>query len=214
MPGASDLNDEIVRAAVAASIPAQRTMIQAIAAQTRLMVAARLNSARDRVNAVDEVTQRVLLALLEGLPRLERQTVPGLKGFLSAIVSRKAADYICMRRESKGRPDTVSIERGGATGASGVNDQVMDMVLSASDTTPGRAAERTEQVQRMLAALDQLRPNYREVITLAFFDQLSVSEIAEGLAISRAAASMLLMRAVKALRDILRDSQSGDRLSA
>lgn len=214
MPGTIELTDEVVRGAVAGAKPALRTLIQVIAPQIRLMVAARLSSARDRSNAVDEVTQRVLLALLEGVGRLERQSVGGVKGFLSAIVSRKAADYICMRRESKGRSDTVSIERGGAHSVPGADDEVMGFVLSASDTTPGRAAERTEQVQRMLAGLDQLRPNYREVITLAFFDQLSVGEIAERLSISRPAASMVLMRAVNALRDILRESQSGERLNA
>jgi RNA polymerase sigma factor (sigma-70 family) len=211
MPGSVELTDEIVQAGVAGSRPALRTVVQLIAPQIRLMVAARLSSARDRGNAVDEVTQRVLLALLEGVSRLERQTVGGLKGFLSAIVSRKAADYICMRRESKGRSDTVSLDHWRGPG---VDDDLMDCVLSASDTTPGRAAERTEQVQRMLVALDELRPNYREVVTLAFFDQLSVSEIAERLGVSRPAASMTLMRAVNALRELLRESQSGESLNA
>ncbi|GMU81248.1 MAG: sigma-70 family RNA polymerase sigma factor [Phycisphaerales bacterium] len=207
MPGAVELTDAIVEAGVAGSRPALRELIHALAPQIRLMVAARLHNVRDRFNAVDEVAQRVLLALLDSLPRLERRTVGGLKCYVSAIAARKAADYICMRRESKGRADTVSLD---PWRAAGVDDEMMDFVLSASDTTPGRAAEKSEQVQRMLAALDVMRPQYREVITLAFYDQLSVSDIGERLGISRPAASMLLMRAVNALRAQLRESQSGE----
>lgn len=207
VPGSVELTDAIVEAAVSGSKAALRELVHALAPQIRLMVAARLHTARDRFNAVDEVAQRVLLALLDGLPRLERRTVGGLKCYVSAIAARKAADYICLRRESKGRPDTVSLD---PWRAAGVDDEVIDIVLSASDTTPGRAAEKSEQVQRMLAALDLLRPQYRDAITLAFYDQLSVTDIGAQLGISRPAASMLLMRAVKALRARLREAQSGE----
>lgn len=48
--------------------------------------------------------------------------------------------------------------------------------------------------------LGNLKPEHREAITLAFFDQMTTREIAERMGMSRPAASMLLLRAVTALR--------------
>lgn len=200
MPGASELTDDIVRAAVAGVADPVRILVHQLYPQTRLMVAARLNAVRDRSNAVDEVSQRALVALLEAIPRLNNQTVGGVKSFLSSIVQRKVADYIKLRRESKSRADTVSIDH---LRGFGLDDTTMEFVLSASDTTPGRAAERSDQIQRMMSALEKLRANYRDIIIMHFFDQLEVNQVADALQISRPAASMQLMRAVRQLRAIL-----------
>ncbi len=48
--------------------------------------------------------------------------------------------------------------------------------------------------------LGGLKAEYREAITLAFFDQMTTRDIAQRMELSRPAASMLLLRAVKALR--------------
>ena len=51
-----------------------------------------------------------------------------------------------------------------------------------------------------MSELAHLREEYRGAITMAFFDQLSTAQIAEQMGTTRQAASMLLLRAVKALR--------------
>jgi RNA polymerase sigma factor (sigma-70 family) len=72
--------------------------------------------------------------------------------------------------------------------------------LSVSGTSPHSAVERAELAAQLIAELGRLKPQHREVITLAFFDQLPVSEIAAQMGVSRPAASMLLIRAVQTLR--------------
>ena len=71
--------------------------------------------------------------------------------------------------------------------------------------------DRAELTERLISALGRLSAQYREVITLAFFDQLPVSEIAQQQGVSRAASSMLLLRAVQALRRSLAGSSDSER---
>ena len=52
--------------------------------------------------------------------------------------------------------------------------------------------------------LGGLKSEYREAITLAFFDQMTTHDIGERMELSRPAASMLLLRAVNALRRSMR----------
>ena len=51
-----------------------------------------------------------------------------------------------------------------------------------------------------MTALGQLKAEHREVITLVFFDELNVADAARQMGVSRAAAAMLLLRAVRGLR--------------
>lgn len=200
MAGPQSISDEIVRRACEGNQSAVRDVIQALARQVRLMAAARLSSAPDRMDALDEITQRALLSLLAGLPRLEIRTGLGLRGFASTIVSRRVADYLRERRSEQkthARPTADPISR--------ELEESLSIMLTASDTTPCRAAQRGETLTRIATQLGRLLPQHREVIALAFFDQLPTAEIAKRLDISRPAASMLLMRAVRALRAALPD---------
>ena len=70
-------------------------------------------------------------------------------------------------------------------------------------TTPSQAAVRAELrllVQDALAAMDPLD---REVLALKHFEQLSTSEIAEVLGMSKAGAGSRYLRAIKRLREML-----------
>jgi RNA polymerase sigma factor (sigma-70 family) len=73
-------------------------------------------------------------------------------------------------------------------------------VLSQSGISPLSAADQNHRLNEVMAGLGQLKAEHREVITLAFFDQLPTREIGERMSITPAAASMLLIRAVKTLR--------------
>lgn len=196
--GGSLFNDEAVEAAATGSRVALRQIIQALVPQVGLMVAARINLTPDRFHVIDELTQQALMALVAGIQRLKNRTTIGLKCFLSMIVAHKVADFLRQRRSASHENFTFDSTTETST------DDVVGEALMATDTTPGRAAERAEQIQRVMRELATLRPNYREIIVLAFFDQLPTGEIAERLGISRPAASMLLIRAVGALRENLK----------
>ena len=69
----------------------------------------------------------------------------------------------------------------------------------------------TELTERLISALGRLHEQQREIVTLAFFDQLPVSEIARQQGISRAASSMLLLRAVQTLRRSMTSSSDAEK---
>jgi RNA polymerase sigma factor (sigma-70 family) len=145
---------------------------------------------------VEDLTQEALLAVADGLSSLRTATIDALKSFTSVIVARRVADFL--RRFGSGpRKDVASLDSTttGASTAGPLRD-----LLAASGTSPGSAVANVEQLQLVLDELGSLKPEYRDVIALAFFDQIPTAEIAERMGLSRPAASMLLIRAVKTLR--------------
>jgi len=197
MFGAAELSDEVVRGAAGGSRNDFTHVARAMEPQIRLMVVARLSPTPAQFDAIDEIVQQVMVALTEGISRLENRSVGGLKTYSSRIVSHKVADFINHRREGKLTLGIASL------------DSVVDalsgagplwQVLSSGGKSPPSAAVRAEQTSRLMAELGRLKPEHREVITQTFFDQLPVREIAEQMGTSRAAVSMLLIRAVQTLR--------------
>ncbi|MCO6437602.1 MAG: sigma-70 family RNA polymerase sigma factor [Phycisphaerae bacterium] len=197
MLGSAQITDELVAAAVADTAASARERIaQALFPQVRTMVTARLAANPDRVNAVEDIAQQAMLAVHAGLDRLENRTVVGLKAFVSRIVANKVVDHL-RRKPGVGKAPLNSLD----SAATGFSEAMpLWQLLSASGTSPLSAVARSDDVQRLFAALGRLKEEHREIITLAFFDQLPTSEIAAELGITRPAASMRVIRAVEALR--------------
>jgi RNA polymerase sigma factor (sigma-70 family) len=166
------------------------------------MVAARLSAKPSQAPLVDDVTQQAMTGIAVGLPRLENQTVAGLKAYASVIVARRVAD--CLQQMHVG-PDGPAVRSLESTVRLTSRNGTLGSLLAASGSTPSRQATRAELLSRVLLELERMRPVYRDVITLAFFDQLTTEQIANRLEISRPAASMLLLRAVRKLRTSLTD---------
>jgi RNA polymerase sigma-70 factor (ECF subfamily) len=70
-------------------------------------------------------------------------------------------------------------------------------------TTPSQAAIKAETRLLVQEALNGMDPIDREVLALKHFEQLSTSEIAEVLDLSKAGAGRRYLRAIKRLREIL-----------
>ncbi len=198
MFGASELTDDLVTAAVNGAQADTTRMLELVSPQVELMVTARLSPTPGRLHDVQEISQLAMVALNRGLPRLRIRTVCGLRAFMSGIVARKVADHLKGRGEGDltgprpGSLDT-TVRRTSGTGP-------LWQLLSASGRSPASEAARGELFERVMIELGQLKPEYREAITLAFFDQMTTRDIADRMAMSRPAASMLLLRAVNALR--------------
>jgi len=210
MFGAADITDELVASSVDGSEQDTDYILRAIEPKIRLMVTARLSATPAQYHAVQEITHLAMVGLGDGIGRLRKRTVAGLKAFASGIVSRKVSDYL--KRRGGGDlvgPAPRSLDST-ATAISGASP--LWQILSADGTSPASAADRADCLAGLLEELGRLRPEYREIITLAFFDQLPTREIAERMGISRPAASMQLIRAVKTLRrNLTGSSQIGGR---
>jgi RNA polymerase sigma-70 factor (ECF subfamily) len=94
----------------------------------------------------------------------------------------------------------VSLHRGGFPEADSVS---LAAQLLGKLTTPSQAAIRAEQRLHVQEALNQMDPIDREVLALKHFEQLSTSEIAEVLGMSKAGAGSRYLRAIKRLRQIM-----------
>ena len=94
----------------------------------------------------------------------------------------------------------VSLHRGGLPLADSAS---LAAQLLGKITTPSQAAIKAEQRIFVQEALNSMDPIDREVLALKHFEQLSTSEIAEVLGLSKAGAGSRYLRAIKRMRDIL-----------
>lgn len=212
MFGSEAITDETVRAATQGSESDRGRIVEALSPRVRAMIMVRLLPSPAQFHAVDDLAQQVLMALSEGLLRLRSPTLGALNAFASVITARKVVDYLRQAGPAKGgRVASLDASAQGASASGPLWE-----LLEASGFSPRSSADRAEAIQQMVTELGLLKPSHREVIALAFFDQLPMAEVAERLALSRPAASMLLIRAVKNLRRLMTGSSrvennNGDR---
>ncbi|MCK4340466.1 MAG: sigma-70 family RNA polymerase sigma factor [Phycisphaerae bacterium] len=198
------MTDEMVRAAAEGAEPERTRVLEALEPWVRLMVIARLGPPVAQIDGLKEVTQEVMVALTPGITRLENQTARGLRAFTSQIVRHKVSDLLS--RQQKGVADGRPIRSLDSTVCRPSGAHPLWQLLSASGTSPGSAAARAEQIARLMAELGQLKPRYREVITLAVFDALPMAEIAREMGLAQpATARQLLKRALLTLRRKMQD---------
>jgi RNA polymerase sigma-70 factor (ECF subfamily) len=79
------------------------------------------------------------------------------------------------------------------------------------ELTPAAAATWQETLRRFQAAVEQLDDTDREVILMRHFEKLSNQEVAQALGISGPAASMRYLRALRRLRAMLGEGDTGER---
>jgi RNA polymerase sigma-70 factor (ECF subfamily) len=94
----------------------------------------------------------------------------------------------------------ISLHRGGLPEADSIS---LAAQLLGQLTTPSQAAIRAELRLLVQEALNTMDPIDREVLALKHFEQLSTSEIAAVLGLSKAGAGSRYLRAIKRLREIL-----------
>jgi RNA polymerase sigma-70 factor (ECF subfamily) len=79
--------------------------------------------------------------------------------------------------------------------------------LAAEQSSPSRRAERHEEAVRLADALAGLPDDYREALTLHYFDGLPLAEVAGRLGRTPAAVAGLLKRGLKQLRGRLKEGE-------
>lgn len=94
----------------------------------------------------------------------------------------------------------VSLHRGGLPEADSMS---LAAQLLGKLTTPSQAAIKAETRLYVQEALNSMDPIDREVLALKHFEQLSTSEMADVLGMSKAGAGSRYVRAIKRLREIL-----------
>jgi RNA polymerase sigma factor (sigma-70 family) len=209
MFGAARLTDELVAAAADGAELARAQVLEALRPQVWLMVMGRLSPSPAHWGAIDDLGAQVVLALLEGFDRLEQPTVRGLKAYLSGIVRHKVADFVATDGKPGGHHLAIHSLESTVAGPSGTGR--LHEFLVASGITPLSAVALAERISRLRSELGRLKDTYRLVITLMYFDQLRLAEIALQMQRSPKAVSVLLRRALRILgRNMTRPTLPAD----
>lgn len=121
------------------------------------------------------------------------------QAFLKRILERNATDavrhYGTAKRQA-GKEVALYPQSDDASSMGGPN-------LAASGDSPSVEAVRHERADRLLQAVQQLAPDYQEVIRLRNLEQLPFDEVAQRMNRNRPAVQMLWMRAIKSLEAIM-----------
>jgi RNA polymerase sigma-70 factor (ECF subfamily) len=150
---------------------------------------------RPKLDSIDVVQDAIILAL-GSLKDFTYKNEGDFMRWLSRIAENKIRDILDrfhtnkrdINREMPFKEEGRSTE-GGFVGAVG----------PMGNTTPSVIVSRKEELDRLEKALDELKPEYKEVVVLKRIEGLSHAEIAQRLGKNTGAVRMLLARAMAAL---------------
>jgi RNA polymerase sigma-70 factor (ECF subfamily) len=150
---------------------------------------------RPKVDSVDVVQDALILALA-GLKDFTYKNEGDFLRWLSRIAENKLHDILDrfyadkrdIRREIPFKKEEKNTE-----------EDSFRVTSPLETTTPSVLLSRKEQLDRLERAIDDLKPEYRDVIFLSRIERLSHAEIAERSGKSKGAVAMLLSRALVAL---------------
>ena len=150
---------------------------------------------RSKLDSVDVVQDALILAM-GGLKDFTYKNEGDFLRWLSKIAENKLHDILDkfytekrdIRREIPFKKVENNTEEGSFIAAEPLET-----------TTPSVLLFRKEQLDKLEKAIDDLKPDYRDVIYLSRIERLSNAEIAEKLGKSKGAVAMLLSRALVAL---------------
>jgi RNA polymerase sigma-70 factor (ECF subfamily) len=151
-----------------------------------------------------DLVQVSLLDAHRAFGAFEGEDLAQWQAFLRRILERNAADaarHFGTAKRQAGREVALYPQRPDASGAGGP-------ALPAASETPSIEAMRHERSDLLRTALEQLSPDYQEVIRLRNLEQLPFDQVAERMGRSRPAVQMLWMRALKNLEAILQQDNT------
>jgi RNA polymerase sigma-70 factor, ECF subfamily len=160
------------------------------------LIAARLDRRIARRVDVSDIVQESLAAASERMDLyLKTRHVPFLRWLRRVALNHIALahrHHLLSRKRSTAREHSTH---------DGVNSSsVGQMLLIAPDTSPSNRLEQKERSERVVAAMAELPPRDREVLSMWYMEQRDMPAIAEALGISEWAARKRHVRALFKLR--------------
>ncbi|HVR74913.1 MAG TPA: RNA polymerase sigma factor [Planctomycetota bacterium] len=136
----------------------------------------------------EDVLQESLLRALEAIARFEGRNASDFERWLEGIARNVVRNLV----RKKGWTTELEIARD----------------VPAPGSSPSHRHRREERFERLSKAVESLSPDYRTVIRLVRIDGLKIQEVAGRMNRSESAVKNLLLRAMKALRDSLGETES------
>ena len=179
-----DISDDDVVAACEGNGPARERVLVALEPRVRASIIVRAGNRLFQSDGVGDLTDNVIVGVIEGLPGLRNRTRRGLLGFTSIVTRNKVSDWnkqdIINKQQLKGSSFWVLMGGDGTSVVSAVN--------------------RAQLFEAFMWALERVRPSYRDILVLTVIEGLNTREAAERLGITRENASVRLKRAWKTVR--------------
>jgi RNA polymerase sigma-70 factor (ECF subfamily) len=153
---------------------------------------------RVKVDASD-VVQQTLLEAHRDFARFQGESEKEWLGWLRRILAHNVADYVRQYRGTAKRRvgREIPLRQADDSAAAGAPEP------AAPVATPSQEFLQLDAELRVSAALEQLPPDYREVILLRNLQRLPFNEVAERMGRSRPAVQMLWMRAIQRMQELL-----------
>ena len=135
----------------------------------------------------EDLAQEVFIKAFRHLERFDRRRK--LSSWLFKIAHNTTID-----RLRRNRPEIVPLEA-----STGDGEETWEVLPAPEEQAPDRLVERSETAAAVDAALERLRPQYREVLVLRFQHGLAYQEIADVLGLAMGTVKIHLHRARKQL---------------
>ncbi len=149
---------------------------------------------RPKLDSVDIVQDALVLAM-GGLKDFTYKSEGDFLRWLSKIAENRLRDmFDKFHAEKRDVHKEIPFKKGRSTDAGSLGPPE-----PVRDTTPSVIVGKKEALDRLEKALDELKPEYKEIIVLKKIEGLSHAEIAEQLGKNKGAVRMLLARAMAAL---------------
>ncbi len=175
-----DSDSQLIRSALAGDDDARREIVNRHADRLYGLAYSLVGNAAD----AEDMVQETMLAAFEQLGRFRGEA--SLKTWLSKILMRRAARHHRSERVRKTAPIRV----------------MSDNARSPSGETRARSRDVSLHMD-VMAALDQLSEDHRQVVVLREFQGMAYDEIAETLSVPRGTVESRLYRARQHLKELL-----------
>jgi RNA polymerase sigma-70 factor (ECF subfamily) len=190
---------DLIRHARSGDAQSRQELFEASRGYMGLVARAEVESwLRVKVDASD-VVQQTLLEAHRDFARFQGESEKEWLGWLRRILAHNVADYVRQYRGTAKRRvgREIPLRQADDSAAAGAPEP------AAPVATPSQEFLQLDAELRVSAALEQLPPDYREVILLRNLQRLPFNEVAERMGRSRPAVQMLWMRAIQRMQELL-----------
>ena len=189
---------ELVTLAKGGDEPALGQLCSVYGERVRRIIRLRMgNDIRPRLDSMDLV-QDALISALNGLKDFTYKNEGDFLRWLARITQNQLRDNLDkIYTDKRDIRKEIRLEKYGQTTGSGFVGNPGPIHA----TTPSVIMSKKEDLDKLEKAIDQLKPDYREVIVLAKIDGLSYKEIADKLGKTIDSVAHLLSRAMLALTE-------------
>jgi len=150
-----------------------------------------------------DLVQQTLLEAHRDLPTFQGQHENELLAWLRRILAHNLFNE-ARHFATRGRDAAREVSLEGFQAGLDHSSQVLSRCLADDGPSPSEAADQRETAVRLADVLARLPDNYQRVLLLRLFEGLSAEEVAGRMNTTAGAVRMLQMRALEALREMMR----------